>query len=135
MLIDSKFYQHNEVLSVIGYLTESNVLWDAVYDDEGNYESYTTEGGFGIGDYEKEYFLGIENLKNTRISDFTLFRLNKEGTPYNDGKPNLIEVVMTDEKSNGELVKGKSTTDFLDYALLISNSEANTPIEVMLITE
>ena len=38
---------------------------------------------------------------------------------------------MTDEKSNGELVKGKSTTEFLDYAVLISNSKASVPIEEM----
>ncbi len=94
-LFDNNFYKRNEVLSVIGYYTESEVLWDSIYDDDGNYESFTTEAGLGIGDYEKEYFLGIE------------------------------------KKSNGALVKGKSTTDFLDYAILISNSKANTPIEEM----
>lgn len=131
MLIENEIYERNEVLSVIGYLTKSEVLWDFIYDDKGNYKSFTTEGGFGIGDYEKEYFLGIENLKKTKISDITLFRLNKKNTPYNDGIPDLIEVLMTEEKSNGEQVKGKSTTDFLDYAVLISNSKANTPIQEM----
>lgn len=131
LLIENKIYKSDEVLSVIGYLTESRVLWDSNYDDNGNYSSFTTEGGFGIGDYEKEYFRGIENLKKTKISDLILFRLNNIDTPYNDGNPDLIEVIMTDEESNGELVKGKSTVDFLDYAILISNSEANTPIEEM----
>lgn len=131
MLIENNIYKRNQVLSVIGYLTESNVLWDVIYDDEGNFETFTTEGGFGIGDYEKEYFRGIENLKNTRISDMTLFQLNKKDTPYSDGIPDLIEIVMTDEESNGKAVKGKSTTDYLDYAVLISSSEANTPIEEM----
>jgi hypothetical protein len=70
-------------------------------------------------------------LKKNKISDITLFRLNGKNTPYNDGNPNLIEVIMTDEKSNGDLVKGKSTTDFLDYAVLISNSKANRPIQEM----
>ncbi|MEA5062120.1 MAG: hypothetical protein VB074_12320 [Proteiniphilum sp.] len=70
-------------------------------------------------------------MKKNKISDITLFRLNGKNTPYNDGNPNLIEVIMTDEKSNGDLVKGKSTTDFLDYAVLISNSKANRPIQEM----
>ena len=131
MLLENGIYKPDEVLTVMGYLTESRVLWDAVYDDEGNYESYTTEGGYGIGDYEKEYFLGIDKLKQSKISDITLFRLNKNNTPYSDGIPDLIEVVMTDEESNGDQVKGKSTTDFLDYAILISDSKASTPIEEM----
>ncbi len=131
MLIENKIYLRTEVLSVIGYLTISEVLWDLIYDENGDYESFTTETGFGIGDYEKKYFRGIELLKESKISDITLFRLNTKKTPYNDGIPDLIEVIMTDEKSNGEQVKGKSTTDFLDYAILISNSKANTPIQEM----
>ncbi|ASS49495.1 MAG: hypothetical protein A3D31_02740 [Candidatus Fluviicola riflensis] len=131
MLIENNVYKKNQILSVIGYLTESHVLWDFIYDDNGNYKSYTTEGGFGIGDYEKEYFRGIENLKENKLSDHTIYRLNNENTPYNDGSPDLIEVIMADEKSNGDLVKGKSTTDFLDYAVLISNSKASTPIQEM----
>ena len=74
------------------------------------------------------YFLGIQNLKNTTLSDQTLFRLNQPHTPYNEKQPDLIEIVMKDEKSNGEAVKGMATTDFLDYAILISNSKASTPI-------
>ncbi|WP_130734652.1 hypothetical protein [Flavobacterium sp. J27] len=131
MLIENKIYKKEQVLSVIGYLTESRVLWDCIYDDDGHYKSYTTEGGFGIGDYEKEYFRGIDHLKKNKISDITLFKLNDKNTPFNDGNPDLIEIIMTDEKSNGDLVKGKSTTDFLDYSVLISNSKANTPIEEM----
>ncbi|TYB75868.1 hypothetical protein [Bizionia myxarmorum] len=131
MLIENKIYKRTEIISIIGYLTESRVLWDVIFDDDGNYKSFTTEGGFGIGDYEKEYFLGIDNLKKTKISDITLFRINKKNTPFSDGKPDLIEIVMTDEKSNGDKVKGKSTSDFLDYAVLISNSKASTPIQEM----
>ena len=107
------------------------MLWGRVLDDNGTYKDYNTEGGYGIGDYEKEYFLGIDKLKKTKISDITLFRLNQKDTPYSDGIPDLMEIVMTDEKSNGELVKGKSTTEFLDYAVLISNSKASVPIEEM----
>jgi hypothetical protein len=129
MLIENQVYPRDKVLSIIGYLTASRVLWDIVYDEEGNYKTYTTEGGFGIGDYEKEYFLGIDKLKQTKLSDFTLFRLNQNNTPYSDGVPDLMEIVMEDEKSNGENVKGKSTTEFLDYAVLISNSPASVPIQ------
>ena len=130
-LIENNVYKREQIISVIGYLTESRVLWDLIYDEEGNYEKHTTEGGFGIGDYDKEYFLGIEHLKKSKLSDITLFRLNKKHTPYSDGVPDLMEIVMTDQESNGEQVKGKSTTEFIDYAVLISNSKANIPIEEM----
>lgn len=131
MLSEDNIYKRDQIVSVLGYLTDSHVLWNLIYDDNRKYKSYRTEGGYGIGDYEKEYFRGIDNLKKNKISDITLFRLNGKNTPYNDGNPNLIEVIMTDEKSNGDLVKGKSTTDFLDYAVLISNSKANRPIQEM----
>ncbi|SFR50781.1 TraB/GumN family protein [Maribacter stanieri] len=130
-LIENGIIGRDRLLSVIGYLTESRVLWGRVLDDNGNYREYNTEGGYGIGDYEKEYFLGIDKLKESKISDITLFRLNQPQTPYADGIPDLMEIVMTDEKSNGDLVKGKSTTEYLDYAVLISNSKASVPIEEM----
>jgi hypothetical protein len=130
-LIENNVYKRENIISVIGYLTDSRVLWDIVYDDNKKYKTFTTEGGFGIGDYEKEYFLGIDNLKKTKISDITLFRLNGENTTYSDGIPDLMEIVMEDDKSNREQVKGKSTTEFLDYAVLISNSKASIPIEAM----
>ena len=127
-LIENKIYSRNKVLSIIGYLTESKVVWDEKYDDEGNYVGHTTEAAYGIGDYEKEYFRGIQNLKDSKTSTKTLFRLNKSNSPYFAIEPDLIEIVMTDEKSNGEAVKGMSTLDFLDYAVLISDSKASTPI-------
>ncbi|WP_420572767.1 hypothetical protein [Kordia sp.] len=127
-LIENKVYTKEDVIAVIGYLTNSEVLWDELYDEQGKYKGFTTEAGFGIGDYEKEYFRGIENLKKTKISDQTLFRLNAKNTPYSDGMPDLIDVIMTDSTSNSEAVKGMSTTDFLDYAILISDSRASTPI-------
>tara|TARA_R110001606_G_scaffold4824_2_gene22815 strand:- start:24757 stop:26010 length:1254 start_codon:yes stop_codon:yes gene_type:complete len=131
MLIENGIYAREDVISTIGYLTKSRVLWGVEYDDNKEYKTHTTEGGFGIGDYRKEYFLGIKNLKKTRTSDITLFKLNSRDTPYANGIPDLIEVVMKDEPSNGEDVKGKSTTAFIDYAVLISNSKASTPIEEM----
>ena len=33
------------------------------------------------------------------------------------------------KKSNKSDLKGKTTTDYFDYAILISNSQANKPIE------
>ncbi|WP_299276818.1 hypothetical protein [uncultured Psychroserpens sp.] len=127
-LIENEIYPKDKVISVIGYFTESEVVWNELYDDNGNYTGYTIEGGFGIGDYEKEYFRGIQNLKNTKLSDKTLFRLNSSNTPYSNNEPDLIDIIMTDEKSNSEAVKGMPTIDFLDYAILISNSKASTPI-------
>jgi len=127
-LIENKIYEKNNILSIIGYFTDSKVVWDEQYDDKGNYTGYTVEGGFGIGDYDKEFFRGIQNLKDSKISDLTLFRLNKMESPYINNEPDLIEVIMQDEKSNGESVKGMSTLDFLDYAILISNSKASIPI-------
>ncbi|WP_430412680.1 hypothetical protein [Kordia sp.] len=127
-LIENNIYKKEDIITVIGYLTNSEVLWDELYDDEGNYKGFTTEAGFGIGDYEKEYFRGIDNLKETKISDQTLFQINAKNTPYADNMPDLIDVIMKDATSNSEAVKGMSTTDFLDYAILISNSKASTPI-------
>ena len=127
-LIENKIYPKEKIVSIIGYLTNSEVVWDELYDDNGNYTGFTVEGGYGIGDYEKEYFKGIQNLKDSKISDKTLFRLNRNNSPYSAIEPDLIEIVMIDEKSNGEAVKGMSTLNFLDYAVLISDSKASTPI-------
>lgn len=127
-LIENKIYPKEKIISIIGYLTNSEVVWDELYDDNGNYNGFTVEGGYGIGDYEKEYFRGIQNLKDTKISDKTLFRLNKNNSPYFVNEPDLIEIIMTEEKSNGDAVKEMSTLDFLDYAILISNSKASKPI-------
>ncbi|RLZ06386.1 TraB/GumN family protein [Faecalibacter macacae] len=129
-LIEQNVYERNKVITVIGYLTKSEVLWDKVYDKQGNYQSYTTEKGYGIGDYWKEYFKGIKKLKNTKLSDITLFRLNNENSPYNSGT-DLKEVKLFLKKSNGKVLKGKATTDFIDYAVLISNSNNQVPIEEM----
>lgn len=130
-LIENNIYKKEDIITVIGYLTNSKVLWDELYDEQGNYKGYTTEAGFGIGDYEKEYFRGIDNLKQTKLSDQTLFQINAKNTPYSDNMPDLIDIIMTDSASNSEAVKGMSTTDFLDYAILISDSPASVPIYEM----
>ena len=77
----------------MGYLTKSEVLWDKIYDENGDYKTYTTEKGFGIGDYWKEYFKGIKELKKTKVSDITLFKLNSENSPYQNGA-DLIEIKL-----------------------------------------
>ena len=128
-LIEEKVYDKNEIISVIGFLTKSEVLWDQQYNDQGDYTGYTTEAGYGIGDYWKEYFRGIKNLKKAKTSDLTLFRLNNANSPYNEPHPDLIEVKLFLKKSNGKQLQGMSTLDFLDYAVLISDSKASTPIE------
>lgn len=130
-LVENEIYKTEDVISVMAYFTDSEVVWDELYNENGDYKGFTTEAGFGIGDYEKEYFRGIQNLKQTKLSDKTLFSLNATNTLYADHNPDLIDVIMTDEKSNTEAVNGQSTVDFIDYAVLISNSEASTPIYEM----
>lgn len=128
LLIEQQVYSKEQVLSVMGYLTDSTVVWDELYDEQGNYTGYTTEAGFGIGDYDKEYFRGITHLKNQHLSDKTLFRLNKKKSPYAAKEPDLIEIIMEGKKSNSEDVKGMSTLRFIDYAVLIKDSTASVPI-------
>lgn len=129
MLVENEIYSRNEVVTVMGYLTKSRVLWDVFYDKLGNYKGYSTKGGYGIGDYWKERFKGIKLLKKAKLSDLTLFRLNQKNTPYNNGEADFIEVELFFKKSNRHLIKGKSTVDFIDYAVLISDSPANKAIQ------
>ena len=112
----------------MGYLTKSKVLWNKIYDKQGNYKTYTIEKGYGIGDYLKEYFKGIGKLKKMKLSDITLFKLNTENSPYHKGT-DLMEVKQLFKKSNKTELKGKNTTDFIDFAVLISHSENQIPLE------
>ena len=128
-LIENKFYDREDIISIAGFLTESRVLWDLKFDEKKKYIGYTTEGGFGIGDYWKEYFKGINKLKKNRLSNLTLYRLNNENSPYKKNETDLMEIKLFLKKSNKNDLKGKTTTDYFDYALLISNSKANKPIE------
>ena len=128
-LIENNIYKKEDVISIAGFLTKSTVLWDVKYDAEMNYIGYTTEGGYGIGDYWKEYFKGIKHLKNNKLSNLTLFQLYKEDSPYKNKQTDLIEIKLFLKRSNKKALKGKTTSDFFDYALLISHSAANKPIE------
>jgi len=129
-LIENKVYDRSKVITIMGYLTNSEVLWDKVYDKNGDYKSFTKKAGFGIGDYWKEYFKGIKYLKKRKLSDKTLFRLNKEYSPYAEDA-DLVEVKMFLKRSNKTQLKGKNTLRFIDYAVLISNSKAQIPLEEM----
>ena len=128
-LIENNIYKKEEIISIAGFLTKSRVLWDLKYDEKKKYIGYTTEGGYGIGDYWKEYFKGINKLKNNRLSNLTLYRLNNENSPYKKNQTDLMEIKLFLKKSNKNDLKGKTTTDYFDYAILISNSKANKPIE------
>lgn len=128
-LIENNIYKKEEIVSIAGFLTKSRVLWDLKYDENKKYIGYTTEGGYGIGDYWKEYFKGINKLKNNRLSKLTLYRLNNENSPYKKNQTDLMEIKLFLKKSNKNDLKGKTTTDYFDYAILISNSKANKPIE------
>lgn len=128
-LIENKVYKRKEVISIIGYLTKSAVLWDTFYDEFGKFKSHTIEKGFGIGDYWKEYFHGIKYLKRNKLSDLTLFRLNSGSSPYHLSYGDLVEVRSILSRPLKKVFKNKTTTNFLDYAVLISNSQANTPLK------
>jgi hypothetical protein len=129
-LIENNIYDRNKVITVMGYLTKSKVLWDKVYDKNGDYKSFTTKAGFGISDYWKEYFKGIKYLKKQKVSDQTIYRLNKENSPYRKGT-DLVEIKMLFKDHNKTKLKGKYTLQFIDYAVLISNSNSQIPLEEM----
>jgi len=129
-LIENNIYERSNVVTIMGYLTNSKVLWDKKYDKNGNYKSYTTKAGYGISDYWKEYFKGIKNLKKTKLSDLTMFKLNQENSPYSLGTY-LVEIKLFLKDYNKTKLKGKNTLQFIDYALLISDSKEQVPIEEM----
>ncbi len=123
-------YTKDKIVSVIGYLTKSEVIWDDKYDINGNYESSVNQGDEGIGDSPNEYFKGIDNLKKMKISDLTIFRLNAKNSPYYLKGSDLIEVIETPKKRSIDY-GNDATTDFVDYAVLISNSKASQSIYSM----
>lgn len=129
-LIENNVYDRNNIVTIMGYLTKSKVLWDKKYDERGNYKGYTTKAGYGISDYWKEYFKGIKNLKKTKLSDLTMFKLNQENSPYANGT-DLVEIKMFFKDYNTSKLKGKNTLQFIDYAILIGNSKEQVPIEEM----
>lgn len=126
MLVDNEIYPKNEIISVLGYLNKSEVIWKDKYDNEGEYVSSVNNSKEGTGDSESEYFKGIEIFKELKKSDLTIFRLNLPGSPYREtGCTDMFEMISTEKPVNNVT---RSTTDFLDYAILISNSAASRSI-------
>ncbi|MDR2207300.1 MAG: hypothetical protein LBE36_14210, partial [Flavobacteriaceae bacterium] len=108
-LIEQNVYAKNKIITVMGYLTKSEVLWAKIRDKQGNYKTFITKKGYGIGDYWKERFKGIKNLKKAKLSDITLFKLNSENSPYKNSA-DLIEINLFLKKDNPKLPKEKNTT-------------------------
>jgi len=129
-LIENNDYSKSEILTIQGFLTKSKVLWNVKFDKHGNYSSYTKKAGFGISDYWLEHYKDIRKLKTNTTSDITLFKLKEKYSPYiivDDYK--LVEIKKIFRKSFWNLEEGKSSVDYIDYAILISDSKANVPIE------
>jgi len=126
MLSANGIYPKDKIVSVIGYLTKSKVIWEDKYKD-GEYVSSINSGDEGIGDSPNEYFKGIEYLKKTQRGDIMIFRLNTVGSPYNKKGSDLIEVIENPKKRTVEYGNA-TTTDFIDFAVLISNSNASKSI-------
>ncbi|WP_159800630.1 hypothetical protein [Flavobacterium sp. MK4S-17] len=120
-LLENNIYNNESLISIIGYFNKSEVIWDDIFKD-GEY-SYSTTSVEGTGDSGNEYFSGIDAFKKQKMSDLTLFRLDSSNSPYSkSGCIDLIQVI-TPEKSAIDY-NGQTTTSFIDYALLISNSKA-----------
>ncbi|UTW67540.1 hypothetical protein KFE94_05365 [bacterium SCSIO 12643] len=129
-LIENKVYTSSQMVSIQCFLTKSKVLWDAQFDTEGNYKGYSKRAGIGTSDHIFEHYKGIKNLKHTRISDLTFFNLDHDHSPYSI--PSELDLVKSKKllyRKRWMPDASKSTLDYLDYAILISKSKANTPIE------
>ncbi len=119
-LLDNGLNNNENLISIIGYFNESEVIWEDVYSN-GEY-SHSTTSVEGTGDSDLEYFRGIEELKKQKLSGLTLYKLDGSNSPYSRaGCIDLIEII-TPERSNINY-SGQTTTSFINYALLISNSE------------
>lgn len=129
-LIENKIYSKNEVIAVIGFLKNSEVL-NVNYSKNGSYLNYTATADSLDWDGKFVHFKAIENLVQNRLSDLTLYRLNEPDSPYSADKVDFIQMLSSSKppEPDDKNFIGKVSTDFLDYALLISNSASNIPIE------
>ncbi len=59
-----------------------------------------------------------------------MFKLNQDGSPYSIGT-DLVEIKMFLKDYNKTKLNGKNTLQFIDYAILISDSKEQVPIEEM----
>ena len=123
-LLERNVYRPDQVVTMMGYLTKSKVLWGQ---SAKRPSRILEKGGWGIGDCWREYFKGIRFLKRNKISDLTLFQIDGKDSPYRDCS-DLIRVCSFLQKGNRHFLNNKATTDFINYAILISDSQANKPI-------
>lgn len=129
-LIKENFYSPEKIITIQGFLNRSKVLWEVKYDKFGLYNGYDTKKGYGTSDYWLEYFKGIGNLKRTRLSDITIFKLNTPPSVYDkNGQTDLITIKKLLGRTPWKPMEGKCTLDYIDYAILIRNSEASRPIQ------
>ena len=129
-LIESELYQADEVMTIQGFLTKSKVLWDVKHNKNHEYVGYTVKGGYGIGDYFFEHYQGIRALKKNKVSDLTLFKLKEKGSPYFvEGNHDLVGITRLSGSPFWIPEQEKCTLDYIDCAILISDSKANTPLE------
>ncbi len=131
LLLENGKFTPAQVLSIQGFLTDSRVLWDTRYVD-AVYSGHSTKGGYGISDHAFEHFKGIRHLKKNRLSSVTLYLLNKDDSPYK--KPGNLDLVKLKRLLGSGFWtpdKRKSTTDYIDYAILITDSGASRPLEEM----
>jgi len=61
----------------------------------------------------------------------TLFKLNGINSPYRERLNDLIRINTIFKRSNKSYTKTQCTTDYIDYAVLISNSKPNTPLSLL----
>ncbi|MEZ4804458.1 MAG: hypothetical protein R2852_02945 [Bacteroidia bacterium] len=131
-LIESGMYTKAQVMTIQGYLSDSEVLWYTNYYPNGDYKNYSTKGDAGISDHIFEHFQGIKYLKKTALSDMTYFNLNADGSPYSEAKNlSLLNVKKRFGSANWHPDATKATTDYIDAAVLILQSEAGYPIETL----
>ena len=134
-LLENGLYKKEDIVSIQGYLNQSRVLWETKYKTFSNpntYEGYKTKGGLGSSDHLIEHFKGIRKLKRLRLSDYTFYNLKSDTSngAYNKaGQLNLIKIKSFFHRVYWTSDNNKSTLDYIDYAILISHSKANIPIE------
>ncbi len=134
-LLENGIYKKEDLISIQGYLNKSRVLWETKYKSfykPDTYEGHETKGRFGYSDHLIEHFKGIRKLKRLKVSDYTFYNLKSDisSVEYNKlGKLNLIKIKSFFHRVYWKPDEKKSTLDYIDYAILISHSKANIPIE------
>ncbi len=131
-LIEGGDYEAKDIFTIQGFLSDSKVLWETRYDEKGQYKSHRTKGGTGIADHWTEHYKGIRHLKKNRGSDLTYFELSVPTSPYHE--PDVFELVKVRKflgRSYWEPMPGKSTCSYIDACILILDSPASRPIELL----